>query len=498
MAPKKRAVALILEGSRGDQQPYIVAALALKEAGYDVLILGTSDGEGMAKQKGLPFRSVGLCAKEVMQRSEMVEAVTENDYAKISAAVNATKALRGREILEIVTKELRTFQPGLIISSGMSLNLCIFLGKGLRIPVILMALQVVVPSNYIPALGVLPRLPSFLNLNWLAWKYVLDLLRKEGMKTSLPQLAELLQLPEEELQISFDEICDHCSCRPRFPLLFAVSSVFYGRFPPDFNDRCRPLGALSFRPDQQVGIDFGTTLELQKLKDFLQKCKASNERPIYMGFGSMICESSKFMTLLCLRALMTCRRPGVILSGWAELSLKDVEGEADSAELQAFCRDKVIFLTSAPHGEVFPQCAVLVHHGGAGTMYSAAVSGVPSVVLPILLDQYIHAELVNQRGIGIGLKSMRFASVQQLSTAITACLERPEIQQKAAMLSRQLAKEDGVKEVVKEVNQFFADFVDTGRYFEEKEKSKADSQRGILHCLARCLCNWGCCSLCRA
>jgi hypothetical protein len=61
-----------------------------------------------------------------------------------------------------------------------------------------MALQVVVPSNYIPALGVLPRLPSFLNLNWLAWKYVLDLLRKEGMKTSLPQLAELLQLPEED------------------------------------------------------------------------------------------------------------------------------------------------------------------------------------------------------------------------------------------------------------------------------------------------------------
>ena len=34
------------------RQPYIVAALALKEAGYDVLILGTSDGEGMAKMLG--------------------------------------------------------------------------------------------------------------------------------------------------------------------------------------------------------------------------------------------------------------------------------------------------------------------------------------------------------------------------------------------------------------------------------------------------------------
>ena len=31
---------------------------------------------------------------------ESLQAVTENDYAKISAAVNATKALRGREILD--------------------------------------------------------------------------------------------------------------------------------------------------------------------------------------------------------------------------------------------------------------------------------------------------------------------------------------------------------------------------------------------------------------
>ena len=33
---------------------------------------------------------------------------------------------------------------------------------------------------------------------------------------------------------------------------------------------------------------------------------------------------------------------------------------------------EVIFVSAAPHGELFPQCAVLVHHGGAGTTYSAA------------------------------------------------------------------------------------------------------------------------------
>lgn len=35
----------------------------------------------------------------------------------------------------------------------------------LSIPVIYLSLQVMIPSNYLPALGVIPKLPSFLNMN---------------------------------------------------------------------------------------------------------------------------------------------------------------------------------------------------------------------------------------------------------------------------------------------------------------------------------------------
>ena len=79
---------------------------------------------------------------------------------------------------------------------------------------------------------------------------------------------------------------------------------------------------------------------------------------------------------------------------------------------------------------------------------------------------------------------MRAASVVDLSNAIRTCLESQEIRQKAMALSQQLAKEgrifgwagsqiyqssthykeDGAKEVVKQVNEFFTDFVDTGAF----------------------------------
>ncbi len=65
---------------------------------------------------------------------------------------------------ETVVNELKSFKPGLIISSGMNLCDCISVGKGMDIPVILLALQLVVPSNYIPPLGILPQLPSFGNM----------------------------------------------------------------------------------------------------------------------------------------------------------------------------------------------------------------------------------------------------------------------------------------------------------------------------------------------
>ena len=47
-----------------------------------------------------------------------------------------------------------------------------------------------------------------------------------------------------------------------------------------------------------------------------------------------------------------------------------------------------------------PQCAAIVHHGGAGTTISALSVGVPQVVVPQGADQFVNAAAVERRGCG--------------------------------------------------------------------------------------------------
>ena len=319
--------------------------------------------------------------------------------SKIPSNLRSSRALFGGE--EIFVTELIAFRAEVILSARMCLIDSLCLGKALQIPVMFLGLFVAVPSKFIPALGLLPLLPSC--INWYAWKAAMGTLVQRKQTLVLPILAKRLGRSEESMRISWEEFTDHCSCRPRFPVLFAVSPALH-HFPPDFTPMCRTLGPLNFKLHQEWGPEFGQA-EWPALEAFLKRCSS---KPVYMGFGSMIYHSGKFMSLLSLRALMSLGQFGVIASGWAQLSA-DFEGETDAAELTAFCKEKVLFVKACPHRKLFPQCSVIVHHGGAGTTYAAAMSGVPQVVVLVLMDQYFHSDLVNAKAVGVGLKSMRTA-----------------------------------------------------------------------------------------
>lgn len=56
-----------------------------------------------------------------------------------------------------------------------------------------------------------------------------------------------------------------------------------------------------------------------------------------------------------------------------------------------------------PFADVFPHVAGVVHHGGAGTLMTALVVGVPQVVVPGAGDRTAHARLVAARGAGLAV-----------------------------------------------------------------------------------------------
>ncbi|KAJ3169806.1 hypothetical protein HDU88_000444 [Geranomyces variabilis] len=52
-----------------------------------------------------------------------------------------------------------------------------------------------------------------------------------------------------------------------------------------------------------------------------------------------------------------------------------------------------------PHGNIFPRCAGVVHHGGAGTFHCALAAGVRQLVVPLMFDQRFWARVGVQLGV---------------------------------------------------------------------------------------------------
>ena len=112
----------------------------------------------------------------------------------------------------------------------------------------------------------------------------------------------------------------------------------------------------------------------------------SGEPPIYVGFGSVrTTQDLGHVTIQTARAL---GHRAIVSRGWADLSLTDSEPDClaiDEVNLQA----------------LFPRVAAVVHHGGAGTTTITALAGAPQIVVPQIYDQHYFAQRVQQLGIGI-------------------------------------------------------------------------------------------------
>ena len=64
----------------------------------------------------------------------------------------------------------------------------------------------------------------------------------------------------------------------------------------------------------------------------------------------------------------------------------------------------------APHADIFPEAAAIVHHGGMGTTAEAIRSGRPQVVVPIGGDQPDNAERLRGMGLAVVVKPARFTA----------------------------------------------------------------------------------------
>ncbi len=158
------------------------------------------------------------------------------------------------------------------------------------------------------------------------------------------------------------------------------------------------------------------------LPDALEAFLGAGDPPIYVGLGSM--PAAKETSRALIEAVRAAGRRVILSQGWAELELVDDAADA-------------IAIGDVDHRALFSRLAAVVHHGGAGTTTTAARAGVPQVVTPMFGDQFYWGMRVEQLGLG------RCTPLASLSGALRASLA-PDVAERARALAGEI-RSDGAE-----------------------------------------------------
>jgi UDP:flavonoid glycosyltransferase YjiC (YdhE family) len=91
-----------------------------------------------------------------------------------------------------------------------------------------------------------------------------------------------------------------------------------------------------------------------------------------------------------------------------------------------------------PQEELLPECSLVIHHAGAGTLLGASAHGLPQIALPRAADNFINAELLARSGAATVLMPGE-VSTDTLRIAVRAALTQPGYRDAAATIAAELA-----------------------------------------------------------
>jgi sterol 3beta-glucosyltransferase len=153
--------------------------------------------------------------------------------------------------------------------------------------------------------------------------------------------------------------------------------------------------------------------------------------PVYVGFGSMMTPQVQEMAHIAIAAARNAGKRVLLAAGWAGLKTEDIAAD-------------VFQIDAAPHQWLFPRMAAVVHHGGAGTVAAALRAGVPNVIVPHFGDQEFWGWRVHTLGLGPQATHRHKLTIENLSQAISAATQDADIRSRARQISEQIKSEDGV------------------------------------------------------
>ena len=416
-------ITILTIGSRGDVQPFIALGQGLQRAGHKVKLATHANFESMTRNYGLDF--------SLIEGDVQANMLAESGQKMLDAGGNIFTFMRryGQMLAPMAERALVDSWAACQGTDAIIAHGAAFWGydiaQKLGVPFYLAGLQPFSPNRDFPH----PMMPPALRLGGLVnqlsyllmWQLFWQLFRKPINQWR----GNTLNLPTWQ-QIPFRD-----GRWQQVPILYGYSPTVIPK-PRDWTEQLHVTGYWFL----DSPLDFSPPPELV---DFLEAGKP----PVYIGFGSMTGRNPELMTEIALSALAKTGQRGILLTGWGGISNVDLP-------------DSVFKIDSIPHNWLFPQMAAIVHHGGAGTTAAALRAGVPSIVIPFIVDQPFWGHRVAQLGVGPKPIPKKKLTVERLAAAIRTAVEDQTMGQRAAILGQKIRSEDGIGQAVKAFHQHLA------------------------------------------
>lgn len=401
-------------GTEGDVQPFLALARGLSAAGHRVTLVVTEITnkrfDRFGERWGFRVRHPGRINVDAAQYRDLA--------SRLFLERNPVKRgdLVVRHFLDPVVEDL--LRDGKALASESDLVVGHFFVYPLKIaagkagcPFAMLFTTPLVPTRYVPPMGI-PETARWMNPVW--WK-VFDLALQWVWKPAMDRLYRREGVPVERT-VLYDIW--------RSPLLNLVStSPALFPPPPDWKGRVHLCGFMNL-PDPEIA---------QEVPGDLIRFLEAGPPPVYMTFGSMLADDPdpRRITALLVEAAWLAGCRAIVQSNWNEAG--DLVLPPD-----------VFPVIRAPHARVFPACAAVVHHGGAGTTQTATRAGCPSIVVEHASDQPLWGALLHRRGLAPRVLHRRTVTAVKLARAVRQVMETPSMTRRAQAIGSRMGGEDGV------------------------------------------------------
>ena len=413
-------VLLLTQGTRGDVQPFLALALALENSGHTALVAGPAHCAPLAAAHGVEYHPTDDGVTGLMADPDLA-GVMDTGLRGVRGAAQTVRLLR--RIKDTTVRVYEDMADAAESGADIVVHTVGLPGQHIAECLGARAVPVALQPSWIPTRafpvpgapwpGWMPRA-----LNRLSYRLVALALRG--------QRGAGLRLRRERLGLG----------RPNRDSPPDLPDGYRGPLLHAFSRHLLPSGANYPPGVHTTGFWFAPANEEWEPSPELAAFLSAGEAPVFIGFSSTPTKDPAASWRTLTDAVRRVGARAVIAAGWGGIAPEGTH-------------EDVLAIDQAPHERLFPHCAAVVHHGGAGTTGVALTSGRPQVICPFWGDQPFWAQRAHATGVAAPPLRGQDLTEDSLAAAIGRAVSDKDMADTAERIGARVREEEGVTGAVR-------------------------------------------------